>query len=103
MHHVILIAIKKVIIVSSFFSIFVDEVPIVDNQSWIFFHYYLVVGWKQVLILLTLEHLVEGGATVNIKNVTLIDLITYGNLTNEQIFEHFMCLKVDGVSTFQGV
>jgi hypothetical protein len=29
--------------------------------------------------------------------------ITYGGLINKQIFEHLMCLRADGVSTFQGV
>jgi hypothetical protein len=56
-----------------------------------------------VPILPTLEHLVEGGATANIKNVILVVLITYGGLIDEQIFEHLMCLGIDGVFTFQGV
>jgi hypothetical protein len=56
-----------------------------------------------MLILLTLEHLVEGGAIANINNVILAILITYGGLIDEQIFESVMCLGVDGVVTFQGV
>jgi hypothetical protein len=48
-------------------------------------------------ILLTLEHLVKGEVIVNIKNVILVTLITYGGLNNEQIFECLMCLGVDGV------
>jgi hypothetical protein len=53
-----------------------------------------------MFILLTLEHLVEGGATTNIKNMILVVLITYGGLTYEQFF---VCLGVNGVFTFQGV
>jgi hypothetical protein len=56
-----------------------------------------------MFILFTLEHLVEGGAIANIKNVVLATLITYGGMINEQVFEHVMCLGVDGVFTFQGV
>jgi hypothetical protein len=56
-----------------------------------------------MFILFTLEHLVEGGITTNIKNVILVVLITYGCLTNEQIFERFICVRTDGVFTFQGV
>jgi hypothetical protein len=37
-----------------------------------------------MFILFTLEHLVESGTTVNIKNVILVILITYDGLTNEQ-------------------
>jgi hypothetical protein len=72
---VVLTTITKVILVSSLFFIFVDEVIIVDNQSWTFVHCYVVVGWKQMLILLTLEHMVEGGTIVNIKNMILVALI----------------------------
>ncbi len=79
----VLITIKEVILASSFLSIFANEVTIIDNQSWIFVHCYVVVGWKQMPILLTLEHLVEGGAAANIKNVMLVAFITYGGITNE--------------------
>ncbi len=88
---------------SSFFFIFIDEVTIIDNQSWIFVHFYVVIGWKQMPILLTFGHFVEGGIVANIKNMILVILITYGGLTDKQIFEHLMCLGADGVSTFQGV
>ncbi len=103
MHRVVLTIIKEIILISSFLSIFVGEVSIIDNQNWIFVHCYVVVGWKQVFIFLTLERLVEGGTIVNIKNVILVAFITYGGFINEQIFECLMCLRTDGVSTFQGV
>jgi len=54
-------------------------------------------------ILLTLEHLVEGGIVANIKKMILVVFITYGGLIDKQIFEHLMRLRVDGVSTFQGI
>jgi hypothetical protein len=47
--------------------------------------------------------LVEGEIVANIKNMNLVVLVTYGGLIDKQIFEHLMCLGVDGVSTFQGV
>jgi len=43
---VVWIAIKEAIIALSFLSIFEDEVITIDNQSWIFVHCYVVVGWK---------------------------------------------------------
>jgi hypothetical protein len=91
LHCVVLIAIKKVIMASSFLYIFVDEMTIVDNQSWICIHCYVVVGWKRMPILLTLEHLVKGGATTDIKNVILATLILYSALINEQIYERLIC------------
>ncbi len=47
----------------------------------------MVASWRHVLILLTFEHLVECETTANIKNVILIALIMYANLTNEEIVE----------------
>jgi hypothetical protein len=41
----------------------------IDNQSWIFVHFYVVVGWKWMPILLALKHLVESGTVANIKKI----------------------------------
>jgi hypothetical protein len=35
--------------------------------------------------------------------VILVVLITYGGLIDEHILKHFMYLRIDGVSMFQGV
>jgi hypothetical protein len=48
-------------------------------------HCYVVASWKWVLILLTLECLVENRIDVNIKNVIMDVLIMYCGLTNEEI------------------
>ncbi len=42
----VLTAIKKVILVSSFFFISVNEMITIDNESCIFVQCYVVVGWK---------------------------------------------------------
>ncbi len=42
----VLIATKKVILASSFLSIYVDEMTTIDNYCWIFVHCYVVVDWK---------------------------------------------------------
>jgi hypothetical protein len=97
---VVLIATKEVIFVSSVIFVFVDEITIVDNQNWISMHYYVVVNWKQIPILVTLERLVEGGTAANIKSVIMVTLIMYGGLMNEKIVERVVCLGVDVVSMF---
>jgi hypothetical protein len=66
-------------------------------------HYYVVVSWRQILILLTLESLVEGGTIDNVKSVIMVTLIMYGGLTNEDIVEQVVCLGIEVVSMFQGV
>jgi len=68
----------------NFLSIFANEMTIVDNQSWIFVHYYGMTSWKQKPILTTFKHL-EGGTIVNIKNMILAIFIAYGGLIVECI------------------
>jgi hypothetical protein len=43
-----------------------DEVMIVDDQSWVNTHVYLVEDFKCSLILLNLERLVNGGVTTTL-------------------------------------
>jgi hypothetical protein len=38
-----------------FISVSCDEVTIIDNQSWISTHLYVVEGWRCLLIILTLQ------------------------------------------------
>jgi hypothetical protein len=52
----------------------------------------VVVGWKQIPILFTLERLVEGGVVVNIKNVILAAPITYGGLMMDK-FMNILCVR----------
>jgi hypothetical protein len=45
------------------------EVIIDDNQSWISVHAYVMHAWKRIPIILTLQHVVEGG---NVDKITTI-------------------------------
>jgi hypothetical protein len=53
------------------FQFFVDEVNIVDYQSWFNIHFYVVKGWKHIPILLTLEEVVNGDRRKNVAKVIL--------------------------------
>jgi hypothetical protein len=46
LHHVVLIAIKKVILALSFQSISINERNTIDNQIWILIHCYVVASWR---------------------------------------------------------
>jgi hypothetical protein len=52
---------QTIVIGASFLSLNGDEVTTIDNQSWISMH-----PWKKNHILLTLEHVVEGGNANNL-------------------------------------
>jgi hypothetical protein len=76
----VLIAFKEAISTSPLLSIFIDEIIIIDNQSWISIHCYVEEGWKCVLILLTLKWLVEGEITTNIKVVIDFAIRRFGGI-----------------------
>ncbi len=57
----ILKQIQTIVTKANFLSLSVDEVTIVDNQYWISVHAYVMHAWKKIPILLTHQHVVEGG------------------------------------------
>jgi len=101
-HHVVLIAIKKIILASRFLPIFANEITIVDNKSWISMHCYVVASWRWVPILFTFECLVESGIATNIKSVILVAFITMVVWPMKKLLNELL-LGVNGVSMFQGV
>jgi hypothetical protein len=103
LHHVALIITKKIILDSSFLSIFVDEIITINNQSWISIHCNVMIGFNCVAILFILECLVEGGNVTNIKTIIVSTLMMYGGLFQNQIVKCLVCLRFDSASTFQGV
>jgi hypothetical protein len=77
MHNIVPIASKMVIHVVKYLVI-CNEVMMIDNESWINIHTYLVEGFKCILILLNLERLVSGGIANNLTNVILKSLMVNG-------------------------
>jgi hypothetical protein len=76
----------------------------IKNQSWISIHCYGVVGFQLLLIFLTFKRLVENGTTpINIKVVFCFVLLVYGGLSQGWIAKCFVCLRIDGAFTFQGI
>ncbi len=58
---------------------------------------------KRVPISLTLECLIDGGTTTNIKTMILVFFIMYGGLNDGWTVECVMCLEFNGISTFEGI
>jgi len=75
MHNIVLTSIKVVIHATMYFAVSCDEVTMIDNQSWVSIHAYLVEGFKHIPILLNLKRLVGGGTTDYLTNVILKSLI----------------------------
>jgi len=54
-----------------------DEVFIVDNQSWLFVHCYVVQNWARIIILISLDILFEGSNNDNQTKV-IMEALTIG-------------------------
>ncbi len=75
----------------------------INNQSWISIDCYGVVGFKLLLILFTFKCLVESGTTTtNMEVAICFVLLIYCGSSQGWIAKCFVCLRVDGASTFQG-
>jgi hypothetical protein len=99
----VLITTKETIMASSFFSFSIDEIIIINNQSWISIHYYMVVALKCVYVLFTFQWMVKGGTTTNIKAIIFFTLMKFGGLFKSKILKHIMWQGVNGALTFQGL
>jgi hypothetical protein len=94
--------IQTIIIGASFLSLSVDEVIIIDNQSWILVHAYVMHTWKRIPILFTLQHVVEDENVDNLTTIVTQTFMQQGGLTQEETTKRFICFGVNGASIFQG-
>ena len=86
-----------------FFSLTCDEVTIVDCQTWISIHVYVVKDFVCVPMLLTLERVTGGAGSDNLTTVLVEALQQLGGLTLEQIRDKLLCFGADGAAVFHGV
>jgi hypothetical protein len=56
--------------------------------------------WRRVLVLFTLQHVVERGIAYNLTFVIMQSLLQQGGLTKKEIIERFICFGANGVSFF---
>jgi hypothetical protein len=95
MHNIISIATKMVIHATKYLVI-CNEVMMINNESWINIHTYLVEGFKCIPILLNLERLVSGGIVDHLTNVILKSLMVNGGLTMEDISNKLISFGSNG-------
>jgi len=103
MHNVVLRTTQNVM--QKFLFIFVncDEVTTIENQSWLSIHVYVIEEWKRVLILLNLQHVVDGTTFDNLTALIGKNLMEFRGLSETNLANKLVCSRVDGVIVFQGV
>ncbi len=71
-------AIKVVMGVAQYVVLSCDEVFIVDNQSWLLAHYYLMHNWVRIPIFISLDKVLEDSSSDNLTKVIMEALIIGG-------------------------
>jgi hypothetical protein len=79
-------------------SFSINEINNIDNQNSLFIHGYVLQGWKQIFIILTLDKKCKPSPIVDLGN-----LIKNGGLTKAKIARRLICLGIDSVMVFQGL
>ncbi len=79
-----------------------DEVNIIENQSWISVHSYVMHAWKRIHILLTLQYIVEGGNVDNLITIIVQAFMKQGGLIQEERTKRLICFGAYGASILQG-
>jgi hypothetical protein len=85
-----------VIHAAKYLVVICHEMMMIDNESWINIHTYLVEGFKCIPILLNLERLVSSGTVGNLTNVILKSLIINEGLTMEEISRKLISFGSNG-------
>ncbi len=96
MHYIVLITTKMTIHVAKYLVVICHEMMMIDIESWINIHTYLVEGFKCIPILLNLERLVNIGIADNLTNLILKSLIINGGLTMEEINSKLISFGFNG-------
>ncbi len=78
-----------------------NELTTIDDQSWILVHAYVMHAWKIILILLTFQHVVEGGNANNLTVVIAQALMQQGGLIQEETTKRLVCFGFDGPPFFK--
>ncbi len=103
MHEIMVKKTRGFIQVAKSISLSCDEVIILDQQSWVSIHAYVVENWQQTPLLLSLQQVVDGATSNNLKRIFVDAMVLYGDLIEKTMASKLITFGVDGVSVFQGV
>ncbi len=85
MHQEVLRVTRAIVGITHYVVLSSDEVFIVDNQSWLFMHYYVMQNWVKIPILIYLDWVIEGSRSDNLTKVIMEALMIGGGVLKDQI------------------
>jgi len=90
MYQQVLLKTMTIIQTSRFLSVACNEITIMDNASWISIHAYVVKNWSHVLILISLDHVIEGENSKTLTKVSMDAMCNHGGLGKEDITNYLL-------------
>jgi hypothetical protein len=97
LHQVVMRATRVGVQTPHYIVLSYDEVSTVDNQSWLFVHYYVVQNWVRIFIIISLDRVLGSD---NLTKVIMETFMIGGSLPRNQIAQKLICFGVDGVNVF---
>jgi hypothetical protein len=91
---------QKIVASSRCFVFFYDEVTMIDNQSWISIHCYVVQDWCHLLVLIFLEQIIERGGSNNLTKVNMDALRKHAGVSNTNVVSKLLSFGTDGINVF---
>jgi hypothetical protein len=79
-------------------SLSYNEVPTVDNHSWINIHAYVLIDWEKVSLLLSLERLTKGSIAYHFTRTTMKAMERDGGLNVQYIKNKLLYFGFEGVN-----
>ncbi len=92
MCHQVLLKAMTIIQTSRFLSVTCDEIKIMDNASCILIHAYVVKNWSHVLILISLDHVIDGANSKTLTKVSMVAMCNGGGLGKEDIANYLFTI-----------
>ncbi len=96
-HNLMLWTINVVIYKTLFISMNCDEATIVNNQSWLSIHLYVINGWKWVPILLNLQRVLD---SVIFTELITHNFVEFERMTEIDVANKLVYLKANGMTIF---
>jgi len=83
MYQVVMRATRVGIQATHYIALSYDEVSTLDNQSWLFVHYYVVQNWVRILIIIFLDRMVVDLGNDNLTKVIMETFMMGGSLPQD--------------------
>jgi hypothetical protein len=80
-----------------------DEMTTLENQSWLSILAYVVEQWRNIPILLNLQHVMDEATFDNLTHLIVKNLVMFEGLNETKVANKLVYFGAKGVIIFQGL